>query len=109
MRSGRLKHRITIKIPYSKMDEWESDNTSWAIYAVVWAEIKPLRARERHDDETYKMHVTHLIRMRFIRGVTPKMQIYFEGRKFNIQGITSQYEENRELVLEAEEIVEDQA
>ena len=104
MRSGELRHRIVIQKPDDAGNVWNGTG-AWHTYATVWAKIQPLRGTESLDSGTKKeqAEVTHLITMRFIRGVKPSMRISFEGRYFYPEVIRNIDERNAWLEIEARE------
>lgn len=105
MNAGTLKHRLTILIPY-QLYNWGGGGTiSWITYATVWGEIIPLRGKERFDDDKIKADISHVIKIRYKKGITPSMRITFNDRIFDIKNILNKKEEDRELQIECLEVL----
>ena len=80
----------------------------WSTYATAWAKISPIRGTETTDQQTAKRQadVTHLITMRYIRGLEPSMRILFEGRYFYPEVIRNIDERNAWVEIDAREDVD---
>ncbi|MFT5175959.1 MAG: SPP1 family predicted phage head-tail adaptor [Hyphomicrobiaceae bacterium] len=75
-RIGALRHRVTIEEPVRTADEAGGAEITWQTVASVWAEIQPKTGREVFESDQLGGRVTHDVRMRFRKGVTPKMRIF---------------------------------
>lgn len=104
IRAGELRHRITIEKPDDAASGWNKTR-AWSTYATVWAGIKPIGGSESTDEDTKKdqAEVTHLITMRYIRGLRPSMRATFEGRIFKFRIVHNVDEANRVIEIRAYE------
>ena len=104
MHAGKLRHRVVIQKANDGAAVFNGSKT-WVTYATVWAEIKPARGTEYVDAGTNKTEsdITHTIKMRYIRGITPDMRISYGGRIFKIEVPRDIDERNREIIIQAKE------
>jgi SPP1 family predicted phage head-tail adaptor len=93
--AGDLTHRITIKKQVPTYDEYNrpvkvTDGSDWQAIQPTgsfWATIEPLSGREILVAKEVAPSATHMIRMRYVAGITDKMQAYFGKEKFDINSI----------------------
>jgi len=103
MRSGRLRHRVTIQQPVP--DRSIGGEDSWHDYATVWAAIEPLRGREYLAAQQEGAEVTGRITMRYIAGVKQTMRIKHGSRIYEIVSPINPEERNAELQLMVKEVL----
>lgn len=101
MRAGDLRHRIRINRMVDVQGEEFGQNELQAVtYADrVPASVEPLNGRELIQADKQEAGVSHLVRMRWMPGIEPKMQIVFEGRTLNIVSAINKGERRIELEL----------
>lgn len=109
MRAGRLRTLVTIEKPV------ETDNAAgevvqqWQPFAVVWAEIEPLRGEERVAAQQLEATVDYRVRMRWIPAGLPraKYQINTGGATgvLEIQSVINPNLRGKELELLCRELV----
>lgn len=112
MRSGRLRHRVTLEDPNrirDSMGGWKEDGT-WSEVETVFASIEPLRGSERYDAQRLNPELSHTIIMRYIALLTPRMRVKYDDpdeglRYFKIESLVDMREERRELHLMCSEEV----
>lgn len=105
---GALRHRITIQTDGTPVPDGDGGYTQAPqVFATAWASITPATARdlERVVSGTVMASASHLIRLRYLSGVTTQMKVLFGSRTFSITGVMNPEERNRELVLTAVEVV----
>jgi SPP1 family predicted phage head-tail adaptor len=105
MRAESLKDQIELQsVTGDTRDAFGASVPTWATYATVWAEIKPLSARQLDLGRNYADSVSHAVRIRYRAGVSPTHRAKFGTRIFTIDGVV---ETGRrvELTLFATEIV----
>ena len=104
MRAGDLRHYVTIQMPDDAGNVWNGTRT-WHTYATVWAKIEPVSGSESPDSATKKVQsdTTHLITMRYIRGLKPSMRFSFESRYLYPQVIRNIDERNAWVEIDARE------
>jgi len=105
MRSGSLRHKITIQYPTKVTDDMGGSTVTWNDWDTVWAAIWPLRGAERLQAQQLEMSITNRIRMRYRRGLKPSWRIVFGNKTYNIQSIINPNERNIYLDLMCEEVV----
>ena len=108
MRSGRLRHRVTIQQLGMTAATWGAAET-WSTYKTCWAAIEPLRAREMEQAERFSSEVSATIVIRYDSGVTAAMRVSWEGRIFRIVGVVDPDYRHRELQLYVVEGSDDQS
>jgi len=102
MRSGLLRHRVTIQQLVSaspQQDAGGEPDESWSAVATVWGAVEPLRGRELFAAQQVSSEVTGLIRIRYRAGVTPKMRCVFGTRNYDILAVVDPLERHREMQL----------
>ena len=107
MRAGELRHKVEIwKFSATADDSGELIET-WAKYCLGWAAIDPLWGTERYQAQRLDATVTTKIKMRYIKGLTPRDRIKrcSDGRTFEITSIINPDERNVELRMMCKESV----
>ena len=106
---GELRHRIIIqklKSPLNDYGEIEVNNQeTWIDIAVVRAGIYPISGKEFFAAETVNSEITHKVKIRYIKGLSPSMRIKFNNRIFSIESIINFQEKNIELQLLCKELI----
>ena len=97
MRSGTLRHRITIQESTETSDGMGGFTTIWSDKLEMWVAIWPLSAKERLDAMKLELQITHKIRGRYRSGITAKDRIKFGTRIFNIVSLINFEERNEQL------------
>jgi len=105
MRSGLLRHWVTIRTYTKTRDEYGAEIETWADFADTWASVEPLIGREYMAAKQISAEVSHKIRMRYIAGLLPTMRIAWGSREFEIVSIINVQERNQEIVIMATEDV----
>jgi len=104
MRSGNLKHKITIQSYSETQNDFGEIIKWWADLKTVYSSITPLSAKEFFK-EGVQAEVTHKIEMRYFDGVKPKMQVIYGARVFSITSVIDIREANKTLQLICKEVV----
>lgn len=100
MDPGKLNKRITFQL-----QDLDSEDESWKDIATTWANINPISGKEYYSAETINSDLTHKIRLRYRRGITPDMRILYNGRIFYIVSVINEYEKNTMLQLMCRELI----
>ena len=100
MNPGELKHRITFQV-----QDLEQEEETWNDILSTWANINPISGKEYYSAETINSDLTHKIRLRYRRGITPDMRILYNGRIFYIVSVINEYEKNTMLQLMCRELI----
>lgn len=106
MRSGDLRHRLTIEQPTTAADALGQPIQTWTPYATVFGSLLPLSGRERFLAAQTVAETTHRARIRYLSGVTAKMRVAFAGKVYQITYVADD-NRGRELVLDLQEGVID--
>ncbi len=103
MKIGALRHSVTIQTPSLTADGDGGQSTTWATLATVFAAIEPVSQVERQSNQTVLSLSTHVIRVRYLAGVTTKSRVVFGARIFGIDGVENVAERSAELRLSCTE------
>lgn len=103
MRSGPLRHRITLQNRTSSKDEFGQLVETWADLATVWGSVEPISGRELLSAQQTLGEVTHRIRTRYCAGITAATRILFNGRIFDIESVINDKEKNAHIEIMAKE------
>lgn len=105
MRSGALRHRISIISIGNIRDEFGGSSEGETLLSETMAEIKPINGGERFMSNQLYAEATSQIRCRYVSGVTPKHKIKFVDRYFDILDVQNKDERNKELFIIVKEIL----
>ena len=100
MDPGKLNKRITFQL-----QDLDSEDEDWKDIATTWANINPISGKEYYSAETINSDLTHKIRLRYRRGITPDMRILYNGRIFFIVSVINEFERNSILQLMCRELI----
>lgn len=100
MNPGELRHKIKIQI-----QDLEQENEVWNDVFSCWANVNPISGREYYQAETVNSDLTHRIRLRYRKGITPDMRILYKDRIFYIVSVINEYEKNYALQLMCRELI----
>ena len=96
MRSGNLRHRVSIQEQTDTPDGiggfsvvWSAISGMSSVPAAIW----PMSSKEQLDAMKLESVATHKIRIRYRAGITSKNRIVFGSRVFNILGAPIDFEE----------------
>ena len=98
MRAGQLRETITIQRKSPIKDGQGGERVEWVTYIVTKAAIWPLSASQVVQHSQLESEITHRVRTRYQRGITPDMRIVHEGRIFYIQGPPINNEERNRML-----------
>lgn len=88
--AGDLCHRITIKQNSPTFDSFNRPKDNWQAIQPTGsfrAAIEPLQGREIDLAKEVAPTATHTIRMRYVAGISAKMQAVFGAEKFDINAV----------------------
>lgn len=72
---GKLRHRVTIQTPSGTPDEFRGRVTGHTDVATVRAEVVAVGGNEVFQNGTVQGRATHMVRMRYRAGLTPKHRL----------------------------------
>lgn len=99
MRSGQLRHVVTIEAQTKSQDSTGSIVATWSDFDQVRAAIEPISGREFFSASQIQSSVTTRIRIRHLAGVTPKMRVVHESDTYDIEAVLSDPTGAREMHL----------
>ena len=105
MRAGQLRYRITIQQATEAQDSFNQPIATWSTFAQRYAELLPQSGREFIAARQIVPELQHLVNLRWLAGVTPKMRVTLGARTFDILAVLDLEGRNRELQLACRELV----
>ncbi len=81
-----LTERVTLQQRSASVDALGQQSTSWTDVATVWAEVKPLSARDFQAAEQTQASSSIRVHIRNRAGVVATMRIQWDGRPWDIVG-----------------------
>jgi SPP1 family predicted phage head-tail adaptor len=100
LQAGKLRHRI--QLMRQNLTQGTSGGTvvdDVSIFATVWASVEALTGRELYAAQQKVSEVSHKITMRWRGGITAAMNVWFDGREFQIQAVQNPDERHKLLIL----------
>lgn len=88
MRAGALDRRIRIEQQTTSQDGFGEPIVTWAILAVVAAEVRPLRGQERFQAQQFAAEATTRFRIRHRTDLDETMRILYDGEEYDIAAIS---------------------
>jgi len=99
MRSGFLRHYITLQMPIHATNARGEKTKSWVTYRSAWAGIQPTSGRDFLDVHQTESETTATITMRYIAGVKAHMRIKHWNQYYEIVHIINPEERNEQLQI----------
>jgi SPP1 family predicted phage head-tail adaptor len=103
MNIGSMSKRVTIRSKTQISDGAGGWKDSWVEVATVWASVEPLSGNEFFKAQQLQYSISHKVTIRYKAGITPKMDILYHGREFDIQNVIDPKERHEQLVLLCQE------
>ena len=111
MAIGKMQHRLALQNRSTTADGGGGTDTDWSTVDTVWGRIENKGGGERFFGDQNEARTTHLITIRFRRGLTTAYRLLYsfttEGvtytRIFNIKRIENRGERDKYLELLCEE------
>jgi SPP1 family predicted phage head-tail adaptor len=85
--SGSLRHRIVVMQNTPYLDATHQPQDDWSVFVSRWARIESTAGGPYWQMSQLRNLSSHIITMRYCAGLTPKDQIVYQGRTFNIVGV----------------------
>ncbi|MBL4730785.1 MAG: phage head closure protein [Sulfurimonas sp.] len=104
MRSGSLRHKITVQSYDETQNDYGEVFKDWVDLRTVYSTIVPLNAKEFFKNGV-QAEVTHRVEMRYFDGVAPKMQLIYKTRIFSIESVINVRELHKTLHLICKEVI----
>ncbi len=103
MQAGKLRHRVTINQKATTRDAAGAEIEAWTTFDVVWGSVEPMRGQEYLEANRIGAAVDTRIRIRYLSGVLPSMQVVFGAHTYNIVSVINVGERNIEMQLMCKE------
>ena len=111
MAVGKMQHRLALQVPSRTDDGGGSGRVTFSTIATVFGRIEAKGGGERFFGDQNEGRTTHLITIRFRRGLTIKHRIVYQftsenvlyTRTFNIKRIENKGERDKYLEILCEE------
>lgn len=84
MKSGRLRQRAELQVATKTADAAGTLIETWSTVAVVFVDIRPVRAREYVQQGQVQSDITHTMQIRYYDGLTAEHRLKVGDRIFNI-------------------------
>jgi SPP1 family predicted phage head-tail adaptor len=85
MRSGALRHRVTIEELTNTQDSFGGEVGAWSAFASnIPASFEPVSGKELIAADVETSQITARFRIRHLSGVTAAMRVVYDGRIFQI-------------------------
>ena len=86
---GDLNKRLVIEDLDSSPDGAGGSDINWIQFANVWAKVKPRHQSEKLFADTVTSTTSHLITIRYLQGLRPRMRFVDGTRQFEILSIVN--------------------
>lgn len=100
---GKMRHRVLLQKPVEVTDAGGGRTYTWTNVETVWAEVRPISARETLYGMAVANPVTHRISMRHRSDILPGWRIVYDSREFKILSVVDPDERKHWLELTVEE------
>jgi SPP1 family predicted phage head-tail adaptor len=105
MQPGKLRFMVEIQKPnYVKTQEFET-SMNWVKFACAWADIRAITGREWYQSQQAKANISHIVKIRFMPGITPRHRVLWGDRILNITQVVPDSTGSKWVVLRCEEDV----
>lgn len=98
-----MRHTIEVRALQEVDDNMGGQTTAWVTVWTKKAMVTPMSGFERLRSMQLNATLTHKIVTRYFAGLTPKHQILFDGRLFQIRSVINIEERNRFYELSCDE------
>jgi SPP1 family predicted phage head-tail adaptor len=102
---GDLRRRVEIRTNTPTKDAKGQNQPNWSTIATVWASIEPASGTHFVATEQVRNETTHKVVIRYFAGLTPRNQLVYNGRTFNILSVINETEMNVRHTLLVQEVV----
>ena len=102
-----MRHRVTIQQRSTSTDAAGGQRATWENVATRWAAMDWVSGSEVTASATTSGRVPTVFRLRYLEGVAPKMRMLLGSAVYNILSAVDQEGRKAELIITAEELVEE--
>jgi SPP1 family predicted phage head-tail adaptor len=98
-----LNKRLIIETATHGPADGGSSVLNWQQTAIVWAALRPIKARQQTSEDDQTLHTSHEVWIRYRPDMTSTMRFCLGLRIFRIQSIRDPDERQRWLVCQTDE------
>lgn len=95
----KLRHYVTIQQITETRGADGSVVETWGTFANVWADVRPVSGSENFAAQGITASTVHLVDIRYLSGVVPKMRVLWGERVFEIESVRNIEERDRWMTL----------
>lgn len=100
MKIGRLRKKVNIQSVSEANDSFGEPVKTWSNFAANrWAEVEQTGGGESFTGSRIIDEKTVVFKMRFVKGITPKMRVVFGNENYDIESVINEGERNRYMRL----------
>lgn len=92
---GSFDQQVQLLMPTGRAAD--GGDLPYSVFAISWADIRPLSARETDKGQQILQEVSHLVTIPYMPGVTQAMLVSFGNRTFQIEAVEDPDERQVEL------------
>lgn len=99
MRTGKLRHSITIQQLSHTPDSYNDVQQTWQTLGATRAEITPISGRQYFEMHAQNIAVDHKVTLRYRSGIDPKMRVLWGSKVLEIVDVIDLNGLHKELQL----------
>lgn len=104
MKAEEIKHRITLQLFTTVVNENGFEVETWVDFKTLWAAVTNLHGREYFAAAAVKAENTVKFTIRYTEGIDESMRILFKGKQYNISSIDNIKYANKFIEIKAMEV-----
>lgn len=104
MKSEGLKHRITLQISETVVNENGFETETWVDFKDLWAKAENLHGREYFEAAAVQAENTVKFTIRYTDEIDAAMRILFKGKQYSITSIDNIRYANKFIEIKAMEV-----
>jgi SPP1 family predicted phage head-tail adaptor len=104
MKAEELKHRITLQLFTTVVNENGFEVETWVDFKTLWAAVTNLHGREYFAAAAVKAENTVKFTIRYTEGIDESMRILFKGKQYNISSVDNIKYANKFIEIKAMEV-----
>lgn len=104
MKAEELKHRITLQLFTTVVNENGFEVETWVDFKTLWAAVTNLHGREYFAAAAVKAENTVKFTIRYTEGIDESMRILFKGKEYNISSVDNIKYANKFIEIKAMEV-----
>lgn len=104
MKAEELKHRITLQVFTTAVNDNGFEIENWVNFKTVWASVTNLHGREYFQAAAVKAENTVKFTIRYTPDIETTMRILFKGKQYNIVSIDNIKYANKFIEIKSMEV-----